>query len=139
MSDKAPAADPVKAQKKDLGKPPVWRGVFNYFPRAIVAVAMVSEYGDRKYNPDNPVFGTGWREVPDGLNRYMDADARHMLKRAMAGEYDDESGMAHLAHKAWCAMAELERALSDGYVVVMRGNDVVDGKPVPGTATEVKL
>lgn len=141
MGDAAPPTDKPEAKKMDMGKVPVWQGFLNYFPRAIIAVALVSEYGKRKYAPDAPEFNSGWRDVPYGLNRYLDADARHMLKRAIPsqGEYDDESEQAHLAHKAWCAMAELERAITDGVVQVRVGVVIVDGKPQPGTSKVVTL
>ena len=140
--DKAPTSDPAHAHKKDVGKIPVWQGFLNYFPRAVLAVALVSEYGKRKYAPDESVFNSGWRDVPEGLNRYLDADARHMVKRAIStlGEYDEESGMAHLAHKAWNAMAELERAITDGTVEVRIGNFIgSDGKITYGTSKKVEL
>lgn len=135
----APATDAPTAKKMDDGKIPVFQGFSAYFPRAIFAVALVSEYGKRKYAPDAPVFNTGWAEVANGLNRYMDADERHKLKHSMGLFYDDESEMAHLAHKAWNALAELERALRDGVVELRRGVDIVDGKPVPGTHKLVEL
>ena len=139
--DEAPATDSEKSKKMDVGKIPVWAGFLNYFPRAILAVALVSEYGKRKYAPDAKVLSTAWREVEDGLNRYLDADARHMIKRAIPsfGEYDEESDMAHLAHKAWNAMAELERAIMDHVVDVRVGNVIVNGKPVPHTSKKVEL
>lgn len=140
MADKAPAGDKVTARKMDDGKAPVVQGFMNYFPRAIFAVAMVSEYGKRKYNPDSPVFNSGWREVENGQLRYADAEARHRLKSAIEGVYDEgDSGLPHLAQKAWSAMAELERALTDGGVEIRRGNDIVDGKPVLGTAKAIKI
>lgn len=133
-ADKAPAGDPAQAQKKDVGKAPIWQGFLAYFPRAVFAVAMVSEYGYRKYGS----WG-GWALVPSGLERYMDADARHWLKLPIEGSYDAESGLAHLAQKAWNAMAELERAIKDQGLEIRRGNDIVDGKPVANTATVATL
>lgn len=141
MADQAPATDKPTARKMDAGKWPVWQGFFKYFPRAIIYVALVSDYGKRKYAPTDPVFNSGWRDVPYGLDRYMDADARHMLKRAIdtQGEYDDESEMAHLAHKAWCAMAELERAITDKVIEVRTGVEIVNGIPIAGTSKLVTL
>lgn len=137
----APKSDPAAAKKMDMGKVPVWQGCLNYFPRALIYIALISDYGKRKYAPDAAVFNTGWRDVANGLERYLDADARHMLKRAIPtqGEYDDESEMAHLAHKAWNALAELERAIIDGVVQVRVGVVIVDGKPQPGTSKVVTL
>lgn len=137
----APGTDKASAKKMDMGKVPVWQGFLNYFPRAIIATALVSEYGKRKYAPDAEEFNFGWRDVANGLNRYLDADARHMLKRAIPtqGEYDDESELAHLAHKAWNVMAELETALLNGVVQCRVGVVIVNGKPQPGTSKVVAL
>lgn len=118
--------------KLDVGKAPIWQGCLNYFPRALTAIAMVSEYGHRKYGE----WG-GWRRVADGDARYTDAKSRHMLLPAMVGDYDEgDSGLAHLAQEAWNALAKLERALEEKRLKIMRGNDIVDGKPVIGTAKE---
>lgn len=137
----APASDAAHAKKMDMGKVPIFQGFLNYFPRAIIYVALISDYGKRKYAPDEPTFNSGWREVANGLLRYLDADARHMVKRCIPtlGEYDEESEMAHLAHKAWNAMAELERAILDGVVDVRVGVVIKDGVPQPGTSKKVDL
>jgi len=90
------------AIKYDGGKPGVWRGLIQYFPRALWSVAEVSTFGASKYAWD------GWSGVEDGLARYKDAQFRHALKEAM-GEVDDpDSKMLHLAHEAWGALATLE-------------------------------
>lgn len=128
------------AKKMDVGKAPIGQGFFNYFGRAIFAVAWVSEYGDRKYTqPGKPHYSTAWQNVVDGEARYGDADCRHRLKPQMEGDYDAESGLAHLAHKAWNAMAELELALKTGRVEMRIGNEVKDGRPVPDTFKVVPL
>ena len=128
------------AKKMDVGKPPVGQGFLSYFGRAIVAVAYVSEYGDRKYwEPGKPHYSTAWQDVVDGEARYGDADGRHRLKPVWEGDYDAESELAHLAHKAWNAMAELELALKNGRVELRMGNQVKDGRPIPGTYKVVPL
>jgi len=127
------------AKKMDFGKAPLMQGFLRYFPNGIFAVAMVSEYGDRKYSVGEH-YTDQWIKLPDGLNRYGDAEARHLIKPFATGPYDDhDSGLPHLAQKAWNAMAELERAIRDGVIEVRRGNDIKDGKPVLGTARAVKL
>jgi hypothetical protein len=116
--------------KFDGGKAPIYQGFLNRFPRAIVGIAMVSEYGQRKYGTYD-----GWEKVPDGLNRYTDAKARHMLNQTIEGPYDDgDSGLAHALQEAWGAMARAEMLLQAKAIEIRRGNEIVNGKPVLGTA-----
>lgn len=81
--------------------------VLNGFPRALLAVAEVAAYGARKYTED------GWRCVPDGQRRYTAAKDRHRLHGAVE-LLDAESGLLHLAHEAWNALAVLELKLMEG-------------------------
>lgn len=125
-------AEPVPggAVKFDGGKAPIYQGFLNRFPRAIMGVAMVSEYGQRKYGSYD-----GWEKVPDGLKRYTDAKARHMLNQSIEGPYDDgDSGLAHALQEAWGAMARAEMLIQKGAIEIRRGNEIVNGKPVLGTA-----
>lgn len=135
----AAPGDKGDARKMDMGKPPIVRGFMQYFARAIVAVSYVSEYGARKYGRAENPYSLGWQDVPDGEGRYSDADGRHRVKIAIQGDYDDESEIAHLAHKAWNALAELERAIKDGRVEVRVGNQIKDGAPALGTYKVVSL
>lgn len=139
--DRAPATDAKTGggRKMDDGKEPLLQGFYNYFPRAAIAVSWVSEYGNRKYTlPTDPQYVDNWARVPNGVIRYGAAELRHMVKIPIEGEYDiKDSGLSHRAQKAWNAMADLERALRDGQCLIMRGNEIVDGKPVLGTAREV--
>lgn len=93
------------AIKYDGGKPGAWRGVVNYFPHALWAIAEISTFGAAKYAWD------GWEHVADGFARYKDAQFRHALKNAMGEEVDPDSDLDHLAHEAWGALATLELAL----------------------------
>lgn len=103
--------DPSKigtgAIKYDAGKPCVWRGVINYFPRALWGVAEISTFGANKYAWD------GWEDVADGYARYRDAQFRHALKLAMGQENDADSHLLHLKHEAWGALATLELYLRE--------------------------
>lgn len=96
--------------KMDLGKAPIFRGVLNYFPLAISAVAEVSEVGAKKY------AWKGWESVPEGFERYSDAMGRHVLEEAF-GDFDDGengTGCLHAAQVAWNALARLELKLREG-------------------------
>lgn len=121
------------AMKLDAGKAPLFNGFINYFPRAMIAVAWVSEYGFRKYGE----WG-GWRKVANGIFRYFDGNARHNVLSAVETYDDSDSGLAHAAQDAWNAMAKLELMLTAGTVDIRRGNDIVDGKPVLGTARKAQ-
>lgn len=92
--------------KMDAGKPAIWRGVLDYFPRAVAAVAEVSQAGAAKY------AWKGWGTVPDGVNRYRDALCRHIVNESIEGRYDPE-GFRHLAQIAWNALAALELTLKE--------------------------
>ena len=77
-------------QKHDDGKP-------QYHllpPKALEAVAKVLTYGAKKYSPE------GWRDVPNGQERYFDAAHRHLWAWKGGEELDPESGLSHLAHAA---------------------------------------
>lgn len=129
----APDAPRDTAVKFDDGKAPIYQGFLNRFPRAIVGVALVSEYGFRKYGSYD-----GWEKVPNGLVRYTDAKARHGVLQSIEGAYDEQdSGLAHAAQEAWNAMARYEILLRSGELKLRRGNEIKDGKPVLGTAKDV--
>jgi hypothetical protein len=91
--------------KLDTGKAPVRRGFVEYFPRAIKAVAMISQFGFDKYGE----WG-GWKKVEDAYNRYNDALGRHDADMAIE-THCSESKHMHIAHRAWNAMATLELLL----------------------------
>jgi hypothetical protein len=93
--------------KLDAGKSPVRRGLLEYFPRACLAVAEVSAFGASKY------AWNGWESVPDGVQRYGDAQQRHVVKAMIEGTIDSDSGLLHAAHEAWNALARLELMLRE--------------------------
>lgn len=88
--------------KLDAGKPSVYRGLYDYFPRALMAVAKVSTRGAEKYS------WKGWETVPDGIARYSDALGRHQLLESIEGPRDSDTGLLHKAQIAWNALAVLE-------------------------------
>ena len=76
--------------------------VFSGFADALEAVALVGTKGAAKYTPN------GWLSVPNGFERYSDAQVRHELKRHKGETHDADSGDLHLAHEAWNALAKLQ-------------------------------
>jgi hypothetical protein len=82
------SADP--GVKHDQGKPQL-----RLLPWAsLVLVTRVLEFGLVKYTEG------GWRQVENGLKRYLDAGIRHVGLYCDGEELDPESGLHHLAHAA---------------------------------------
>ena len=101
-----PAGTP--GAKLDAGKIAVTRGCLHYFPKALTAVAELSQIGARKYS------WKGWESVPDGINRYADAVGRHEL--SIAGDFsrrDPDTGVLEATAVAWNALARLELILRE--------------------------
>ena len=87
--------------KDDKAKP--MAGVLLDFSRALQLVADVGTYGAKKYTRQ------GWCAVPEGSQRYTDALVRHLLAMDVDPDgLDKETGLPHLAHVAWNALAVLE-------------------------------
>ena len=94
--------------KGDLGKSPVTRGCLHYFPRALLAVAELSQIGANKYS------WKGWESVPDGINRYSDALGRHEVR--IEGDFnkrDPDTNVLESVAVAWNALARLELILRE--------------------------
>ena len=103
----------LPGKKSDAGKEPVFQGLFQYFPRALKAVARVSLYGAKKYNLEYDDIN--WKRVVGGIKRYSDALARHLLAEFTDPDgIDPETGEAKIYHDemvAWNALARLELKL----------------------------
>jgi hypothetical protein len=80
--------------------------ILSGFPRAILAVAEVGMYG-LTMHPEG-----SWKEVPNGVARFLDAKDRHRLYGAI-DPLDPDSGLLHLAHECWNALAALELILTE--------------------------
>lgn len=81
---------------------PVARGVLDYFPDAIAAVANVSYVGNTQHNPGEEMH---WAREKSKDN--ADCIARHLMER---GTLDDD-GLRHSAKVAWRALAMLQLEL----------------------------
>lgn len=109
-SDPTGLSASVPGAKLDNGKVDVLRGAIQYFPKALAAVAHVSELGARKYS------WMGWKSVPDGIRRYGAALARHLVYEH--GARDTGAGglgpdVLHAAQVAWNALARLELIIKE--------------------------
>lgn len=88
--------------KKDDNNKPRLDLVLGDFATALWGVGLVGTFGANKYTD------RGWHEVENGIERYSNALLRHYLKYK-SGEYiDKESGLPHLSHLAWNALAILQ-------------------------------
>lgn len=77
------------------------------FGLALQSVARVTAMGCEKHGP----LG-GWRNVPDFRREYQNKKARHAIAGIVdEGGLDEESGLPHLAHEAWNALALLQDLL----------------------------
>ena len=91
----------VPGAKDDKTKP--MAGVLLDFSRALQIVVDVGTYGAKKYTR------RGWEHVEDAETRYLDAMMRHLLAMDVDPDgLDKETGLPHLAHVAWNALAVLE-------------------------------
>lgn len=91
----------VPGAKLDAGKRRDWL-LLSGFALALRRVSDVMTYGAKKYTPN------GWKSVPDGEARYLDAAARHLSADASGEKFDRETDLPHLAHAAWNLLAVLE-------------------------------
>ena len=94
--------DDGKGKKYDVGKPMAGT-VCNVFARALMGVGACIEFGTHKYpNPKN------WQIVEDAFKRYQDSMMRHYLKFLIGQTTDPETGLNHLYHMCWNALAITE-------------------------------
>ena len=100
-----------KGEKLDNGKNRLGL-VLGGFSHALWLVGCVGTFGADKYT-DN-----GWQQVKNGRNRYLDALLRHLFKVFMGEETDKESGLLHLAHVCWNALAILELTVNEKQIIL---------------------
>ncbi len=77
------------------------------FSRALWEVAKVSTFGANKYGVNS------WQNLSNPKERYLDALCRHLFKHLQGEKVDDESGLLHLQHMCWNALALLEFELKE--------------------------
>lgn len=82
---------------------PLQNGCYDYFPDALAAVAMLSQAGNDKHNPGEPLH---WSR--EKSSDHADCIARHQQER---GKIDPEDGFLHDVKVAWRALAQAQLAL----------------------------
>lgn len=75
--------------------------------KLVEEVVKVFSFGAKKYAPDT------WQNLENGYQRYKAALFRHMVSYEKGETHDPESGLHHLAHMAWNALAMMYFALKD--------------------------
>ncbi len=83
---------------------PITRGVLDYFPDAIAAVAEVSRLGNEQHNPGQPLHWSREKSTD-----HADCIARHLIERGTV----DTDGARHSAKLAWRALALLQLELEE--------------------------
>lgn len=90
--------------KQNSGKLPMDKMISIQFPKALEAVCKATLFGHNKYKETDIDF-LNFKRVEGGSQTYADALQRHNLNKVQT---DDESGLPHIYHKCWNALAELE-------------------------------
>jgi hypothetical protein len=92
---------------------PLCRGVLDYFPAALAAVAQLSKKGNDKHNPGQELHHARGKSTD-----HADCILRHLVDR---GEIDPETGLSFTTHVAWRALALLEEELEAAGAPLARG------------------
>jgi hypothetical protein len=104
---------------------PLVTGLLDYFPDALVEVARVSQAGNDKHNPGQPLH---WQRGVSG--DHADSCVRHLVDR---GGIDPDTGCRHSAEAAWRALANLQQEMEDEGAPMSRGSwAAVDAKAEDG-------
>lgn len=93
---------PLPSDAKARKGIPIATGFVDYFPKAIAAVARLSQIGNDQHNPGSPLH---WDRSKSGDE--ADAQMRHFIDRGKL----DADGVPHDVKNAWRAMAGLEKYL----------------------------
>lgn len=87
------------AERKEM---PLVRGLLDYFPAALAAVAECSKKGNDQHNPNEELH---WARSKS--SDHADCIVRHLIERGT----DDNDGIPHSAKVAWRALALLQEEL----------------------------
>ena len=92
---------------------PLARGVLDYFPAALAAVAELSRAGNEKHNPGEDLHWARGKSMD-----HADCIMRHLVDR---GTVDPEDGISHSVKIAWRALALLQEELEAKGAPMPRG------------------
>lgn len=92
---------------------PIVTGCYDYFPAALVAVALVSKAGNDQHNPGQPMHHARGKSMD-----HANCAGRHLQERGTI----DTDGHRHTAKAAWRILALLQQELEDaGEAPLARG------------------
>lgn len=109
MSETKTALPTDSAARKEV---PLARGVLDYFPAALAAVAQLSKIGNDKHNPGQPLH---WARSKS--QDHADCIMRHLAERGTI----DTDGLSHSVKIAWRALALLQEELEAQGAPMPRG------------------
>ena len=97
-------------ERKDI---PLARGLLDYFPAALAAVAELSRKGNEKHNPGEELHHARGKSTD-----HADCIMRHLVDR---GKIDPEDNVSHSTKVAWRALALLQEELEAAGAPLARG------------------
>lgn len=111
---------------------PIATGVLDYFPAALLQVALVSYLGNQQHNPGQPLHHARGKSTDQ-----VDAAIRHFMERNISDDNNktfqlakDEKGQYVMAQVIWRMLAEFQIALeAEGYPLA-RGARLPEGSNV---------
>jgi hypothetical protein len=110
----------LPAESKARKAIPMARGLLDYFPAALAAVAELSKAGNDKHNPGEELH---WARGKS--SDHADCILRHLVDR---GTSDPEDGIRHSVKVAWRALAMLQEELESAGAPLARGARAPDRK-----------
>jgi hypothetical protein len=99
--------------RKDI---PIVRGVLDYFPAALAAVAELSRVGNEQHNPGEPLHHARGKSTD-----HADCIVRHLMDRGTR----DTDGVLHSVKVAWRALALAQEELEAAGAPLARGAKIV--------------
>ena len=86
---------------------PMFRGLVRYFPAALAAAATISQIGNDKHNPGEPMHHARKKSTD-----HADCIIRHLVDLDERDGYD-ENGVPQVAYIVWRALALAQQWLED--------------------------
>lgn len=93
-----------KLSHEERKQRPVFQGVIQYFPDAIMEVAYCSYIANEQHNPGEPMYWNKLKSIGRG-----DEIVRHLMDK----ETYDTDGIRHRAKCAWRALKLLQREIEN--------------------------